>query len=1046
MSVTTAVVNVTCNTCDIKKAHKKIIMATGSGYYCINFKSTLCSLLLISLHLFTILPSTRCEELTAFNQTQIQYLSNIPFISLNHLVFKIIADDYEQGNNSFFIGARNHVFRIDSNLQIRDWVKNGPKMDNRRCRPLDIENCKSQSEQDQDNHVILLHKDTNPSPKIISCGTLLQGMCMIHNYGALKRAGILGDPNDSTNYVSSFKYTLAFPVDKSKDQYKNETAYIIGHEYDDRPVQYSPPSLSSRRIATYPKPLFHYSHSERSNSSIDVKPESKGTYPIKYVHGFHDDNYIYVISNQKVSPHASDFETRIGRICINDTTLRSYTELVVICEIDQEAPGKIDVGFNSSNVYNIATTAHYGHLGSELQSTLGVSSSNDFLFIAFAQSKSQQMLTLNRSAGSLVCGVSLEKLEKQFNYVVEQCFQGENMQASLHPVFNNAVEGANTCTAHYTSQNVFCGQSHYNPYIFGKDPLLIEPLIHVKDNKITSLITHVEKESTIALIGTENGHLIKALLNPKPELLFRQDFSAKGTPKLDEVKPDPVTGKGFALFSVADRIIKFPTNSCSIYSSCATCIQSRDPLGCGWCGNSCASSSECSKELSRSCSPVIYSFTPQSGPIEGGTEITIIGDNFGHTQSGSPVDIKITGTRYPVDCSVINRNNEQITCATRQSSQVYSGMISVTTKDTSRKLGNYIIDGTGESEKMFSFKKPNVEFIEPLFGPISGGAKITVNGTDLDVGSKRKVSVIVTDEKSSSTVPCNITSFTKSSLTCEMQSYKGKSKNGSFKVEIDDKKIGTKFIYTFKNDPVIKEILPKDIAISSQSEITIIGSNLDSISKPVLTIADLNIICNTSSAELITCSLPKFNQSFVTERNIPIAITNDGIRVSKQPNNLYLTVHPDPLFYPIAKSDFVYLDDLRLELRGTNLTHAFEIAKYKQINITISHDKFPCVPISSEFGRFTCEIKFGDTLPSNTDELNVSYSIGSVERSLGEVRFVDRPKAGINPIYWIGLVSILALFTYGILYYRKKSKANEKEYGQVTFTASPQMNGKFKFF
>lgn len=89
-------------------------------------------------------------------------------------------------------------------------------------------------------------------------------------------------------------------------------------------------------------------------------------------------------------------------------------------------------------------------------------------------------------------------------------------------------------------------------------------------------------------------------------------------------------------------MIKYPLNSCAIYTNCNQCLKALDNLKCGWCSiknqnsGGCLNKQECmtlgeeenyitsfSLEV---CPPMIEDFTPKKGPLEGNTLIEIKGN------------------------------------------------------------------------------------------------------------------------------------------------------------------------------------------------------------------------------------------------------------------------------------------------------------------------------------------------------------------------------------------------------------------------------------
>lgn len=41
------------------------------------------------------------------------------------------------------------------------------------------------------------------------------------------------------------------------------------------------------------------------------------------------------------------------------------------------------------------------------------------------------------------------------------------------------------------------------------------------------------------------------------------------------------------------QLYRFPLYTCDGYSTCEACVMSRDPAGCGWCGDHCSLHTEC---------------------------------------------------------------------------------------------------------------------------------------------------------------------------------------------------------------------------------------------------------------------------------------------------------------------------------------------------------------------------------------------------------------------------------------------------------------------
>ena len=621
------------------------------------------------------------------------------------------------------VGCKNHIYRLDGNsLEKAEELVNGPLSDNRNCAPAPVQ-CTDRStvQTDQENRVLLINEETRPNPTIITCGTAKQGMCFLIKYANFGSSGYFGSPDHQTNYIASRKNTIAFFAKAG-----NGSVLIVAHEPDHRPKKFSQPLISARRMDVAPAPRINYvftSADKSFGSYVDLHPDLKENYKINLVYGFQHGNFVYFVSTQQASIKTAIYETRLSRVCLADTTFRSYSEIVINCGSD-----------DARDMFNFATAAHLGVIGGNDHALLNIAGDDQILYVSFMQT-SPYTNHADRSHGSVVCGFPMSEVVNRFVTAVSDCFEGKDTSHLLEAIVGR--DGDATCVKAGPFRDTFaCGASARNAYIGSSVPYESSPLIRIRHEKVTALITYVDEEQTVAAIGTHDGKIIKSLINNT--ILFNHTFGEDREDK--EIRREPVIDKKsqFMYAATGRQVIKFPLKSCAIYSACRSCVASLDPQGCGWCGNRCCSREEdpsISEDDRKACSPVIESFTPSKGPVEGGTEITIYGDNFGSSQSGAEHKILIAG----VECLVVDWHNEKISCRTERSEAPEDGKIKVTIKDTSRATGSFDIRGTAESDEKFSFLEPKITDISPTFGPVSGGTLVTVRGSNLDMGSTRKI-------------------------------------------------------------------------------------------------------------------------------------------------------------------------------------------------------------------------------------------------------------------------------------------------------------------
>uniref|UniRef100_A0A669BGY8 Plexin-B1 n=1 Tax=Oreochromis niloticus TaxID=8128 RepID=A0A669BGY8_ORENI len=175
--------------------------------------------------------------------------------------------------------------------------------------------------------------------------------------------------------------------------------------------------------------------------------------------------------------------------------------------------------------------------------------------------------------------------------------------------------------------------------------------------------------------------------------------------------------------------------NCSVgRSDCSRCRTADPKYGCVWCGGAsssrCVYKDSCTDEIKHTCpAPVIHFLDPESGPVEGGTVVTISGSNLGQRAEDIQGSVTVAG----VPCNVIHSRYEvssRIVCETTSSGREESGQASVTVRG----------GGLGLSAHRFSFQNPVLSSIFPHRGPKAGGSSLTITGQALRTGHTNEVS------------------------------------------------------------------------------------------------------------------------------------------------------------------------------------------------------------------------------------------------------------------------------------------------------------------
>ncbi|XP_030589713.1 plexin-B1 [Archocentrus centrarchus] len=261
--------------------------------------------------------------------------------------------------------------------------------------------------------------------------------------------------------------------------------------------------------------------------------------------------------------------------------------------------------------------------------------------------------------------------------------------------------------------------------------------------------------------------------------------------------------------------------NCSVgRSDCSRCRTADPKYGCVWCGGAassrCVYQVSCTDEIKHTCpAPVIHFLDPESGPIEGGTVVTISGSNLGQRAE----DIQSSVTVAGVLCNVIHSRYEvssRIICETTSSGGEKSGQASVKVRG----------GGLGLSAQIFSFQDPILSSIFPHRGPKAGGSSLTITGQRLRTGHPNEVSVLIGG------ILCNVRSIQEDHISCLTR---GSNRTGEHGITVrfgGAERHLQGSVYHYTPNPNITKAAPSKSFLSGGRIITVSGQNLDVVQEP----------------------------------------------------------------------------------------------------------------------------------------------------------------------------------------------------------------------
>uniref|UniRef100_A0A6A7FXH8 Plexin-B-like n=5 Tax=Hirondellea gigas TaxID=1518452 RepID=A0A6A7FXH8_9CRUS len=320
-------------------------------------------------------------------------------------------------------------------------------------------------------------------------------------------------------------------------------------------------------------------------------------------------------------------------------------------------------------------------------------------------------------------------------------------------------------------------------------------------------------------------------------------------------------------------------------ADCSLCVTRHRRYRCSWCLGSCNFAGLCpasarpllsphhqdlpSPPTGTCPNPRIDMIHPLSGPLEGGTLVTIEGSNLGLRKEDVLKNVYIGDVlcsveEYHVSVKILCRTGE-VPPRFRMGELEFS--VRVTTPA-----------GTTMSTVMFSYKNVTIDNIWPPQGPMSGGTVISIGGHYLNIGTN--ITAMLDG------LPCKVNKTQSSSqrLVCTT------SRNGAFSLDttkpqtqrmirtltvtIDNAVRMMRRPFTYTPDPSVQELKPLRSPWSGGRIITVHGSYLDAVQTPQITVLFHERVLNSSTCKVVSPSLMECPSPPV-DRNVIIALLRD---------------------------------------------------------------------------------------------------------------------------------------------------------------------------
>uniref|UniRef100_A0AAR2M1Y5 Plexin-A1 n=1 Tax=Pygocentrus nattereri TaxID=42514 RepID=A0AAR2M1Y5_PYGNA len=441
----------------------------------------------------------------------------------------------------------------------------------------------------------------------------------------------------------------------------------------------------------------------------------------------------------------------------------------------------------------------------------------------------------------------------------------------------------------------------------------------------------------------------------------------------------------------------------ALRESCGMCLKADPRFECGWCvqDKKCSLRQECALPEhtwmhatagnSRCTHPRITKLSPETGPRQGGTRLTITGENLGLQFRDIQNGVRIGKVAcQPIEEEYISA--EQIVCRLADATgyRVQEAQVEVCVRDCQPEY-------RAISPKAFTFVSPYFTRVVPMRGPVSGGTRITIHGSHLNAGSAVSVKIGLNT--------CHFERRSAREIVCVTPA--GLNPGGTpVMVDINAAELRNpevKFNYT--TDPTIAKIEP-DWSIASGLTHCL---NVFLSSPPHQNCTVVNNTVMVCLAPSVAAADTERSLSEVGSSPDEIGFVMDSVRTLLVVNESF-TYYPDPVFEPLAPTMLELKPGSPLILKGRNLIPP--AAGNTRLNYTVLIGEEPCVLTVSET-QLLCE------WPNLTGQHKVTVRVGGFEYSPGTLQIYSDSLLTLPAIIGIGgggglllLVIIIVLIAY----------------------------------
>uniref|UniRef100_A0A9J8DMR0 Plexin D1 n=1 Tax=Cyprinus carpio carpio TaxID=630221 RepID=A0A9J8DMR0_CYPCA len=477
--------------------------------------------------------------------------------------------------------------------------------------------------------------------------------------------------------------------------------------------------------------------------------------------------------------------------------------------------------------------------------------------------------------------------------------------------------------------------------------------------------------------------------------------------------------------------------SCSAGDSDCSQCWGRQAQGhmCVWCENSCQQQEQCHSITTRCPDPHIQKVEPLSGPLAGGTLLTVQGRNLGH--SAAHLNVYIGS----VPCSILPQYytvSVRLVCETGASWEQMSDRVTVSVAGKA----------VGVSKDFFSFVEPRLLEFRPQQGPLAGGTRLTIQGKSLDAGSTVNVKINQTQN-------CTVFMLSSDVIKCVMPPAEAAvAENVSVCVVYDGRpclSTSPSFTFTYEKNPTISHIRPNKSFLSGGRSISVTGYGFDLVQSVRMEVSGVGqTSCSCVSSTLIVCQSPAASQSqqakahfYLNEvlyRGEDASPSGRGPDEDEEPqaDAFQFEYVEDPQFYTANKEKLIKHHPGEPLILIINKGPSELDLTLQEYSVTIGSDL--CDITFHNEQLFHCTIN--RSLSASTGELPVTVCVGHFRKVIAMVQMGGGSELAIVVSIVVCCV-LLLLCTVALVVYCTKSRRAER-YWQKTLLQMEEMESQIR--